>query len=597
MTFPLHFLICNLIISISFVVCLLINKFLKKHLTVNARYILWYAFAFFLILPFLPGSSSALISLPAQIAELLSQFSIPVPEASSAFSSLSQTLSGQNFNLADYPVDVASSSHISYFVLWGIWIVGILGTGVYFLYSAVQIFILRRNASPVTWQTEPALMEEYDLCLQKSEIYRRIPLYISCKICSPVCYGLFFPRIIIPEDLDLTLSREELHFIFLHELGHYKRRDSLLNTISCILQIIYWFNPIIWYSFHLMRNMREIACDHYVIKIIGKENRADYGKTLIRYAGRIQKRTFFSPLSGIHSSKHFLKARIADIAGYQTASIFQRVKSFCFVLFTFILICFFSPFLAVPVSSDTFNYTDKNMAPLEAETYFEGMDGAFVMYDMNTQRYQIYNEKLSSTRISPYSTYKIYSGLFALEEGIITPENSVLEWDGISREFAEWNKDQTLSSAMKNSVNWYFQNLDQELGFSRLYSFYSKISYGNCDLSDGLPYYWASSLKISPLEQTKLLSHLLKNSWGFQEKNINKIKDSMFISDTPFGKLYGKTGTGSAAQKDSHGWFIGFAEMKNNTYCFACVLNNRGALGSTAAQITWQILSDLFPSE
>ena len=266
MTYPLHFLICNFIISILFAVCLLINKFTKKHLTVNARYILWYAFAFFLVLPFLPESSSALIILPAQIKGLLSQFSISAGEASSAFSSLTRNLSGQLPDLADYPVDAASSSYASYFVLWGIWTAGILVTGGCFLCSAVRIFLLRRNASAVTWQTEPALRKEYDLCLQESEIHRRIPLYISCRICSPVCYGLFFPRIIIPEDLDLTLSREELHFIFLHELGHYKRHDSLLNTISCILQIIYWFNPIIWYGFHLMRNMREIACDHYVIK-------------------------------------------------------------------------------------------------------------------------------------------------------------------------------------------------------------------------------------------------------------------------------------------------------------------------------------------
>lgn len=591
MIFPLHFLICNLIISISFLVCLLISKFLKSHLTVNARYILWYVFAFFLILPFLPGDAFFPLSLSRQVTKLFSNISIP--SHNSGFSSVSQALSGPDFNLLDYPVNIVSSNHVLYMVLWAVWIAGICGTGIFFLCSAVRILILRRSATIVTRETEPELMNEYEFCLQKSGCSRKIPLYISCEITSPVCYGFFFPKIIIPQDLDIVMPKEELRFIFLHELGHYKRRDSLLNTISCILQIIYWFNPIIWYGFHLMRNMREIACDHYVIKIIGEENRIDYGKTLIRYAEKIQKGTFLSPLSGIRSSKRLLKNRITSIARYETYSYSLKVKSFCFILFTFILISLLSPFLTLPVSSDTFNYTQKNMSPLEAETYFDGTDGAFVLYNMNTQQYLIYNEKLSSTRISPYSTYKIYSGLFALEEGIITPENTAMEWDGISRDFTEWNKDQTLSSAMENSVNWYFQNLDQRLGLSCLYSYYSKISYGNCDLSDGLPYYWASSLKISPLEQAELLAGFLQNSWGFQEENINAIKNSMFISDTPFGKLYGKTGTGSSDQKDSHGWFIGFVENKNNTYCFACVLNNERALGSTAAQITQQILFDV----
>ena len=62
-------------------------------------------------------------------------------------------------------------------------------------------------------------------------------------------------------------------------------------------------------------------------------------------------------------------------------------------------------------------------------------------------------------RISPDSTYKIYDALFALEEGIITPDNSFVAWDGQENPFAAWNTDQTLSSAMASSVNWYFQTM------------------------------------------------------------------------------------------------------------------------------------------
>ena len=66
------------------------------------------------------------------------------------------------------------------------------------------------------------------------------------------------------------------------------------------------------------------------------------------------------------------------------------------------------------------------------------------------------------------------------------------------------------------------------------------------DLSAGIEDYWSeSSLKISPVEQVILLSELLENKWEFEEKNIQAIKDALFISDTSIGKLYGKTGTGS----------------------------------------------------
>ncbi|MFQ8690723.1 MAG: M56 family metallopeptidase, partial [Blautia sp.] len=46
----------------------------------------------------------------------------------------------------------------------------------------------------------------------------------SCQIQSPVSYGWIRPKIIIPQDLDISLSQEELRFIFLHELQHCRHR-------------------------------------------------------------------------------------------------------------------------------------------------------------------------------------------------------------------------------------------------------------------------------------------------------------------------------------------------------------------------------------
>src|SRR5699024_5347460 len=177
---------------------------------------------------------------------------------------------------------------------------------------------------------------------------------------------------------------------------------------------------------------------------------------------------------------------------------------------------------------------------------------------------------MSTKRVSPDSTFKIYSGLFGLEEGLISPDSSARSWDGTEYFFDSWNQDQTLATAMQNSVNWYFQELDAQMGYSTLSSYYSRISYGNCDLSGGIGSYWAeSSLKISPVEQTELLADLLQNRWGFRTENIQAVRDAMFIADTPAGKLYGKTGTGSDGNRNINGWFIGFLETETNVFCFA----------------------------
>ena len=79
-----------------------------------------------------------------------------------------------------------------------------------------------------------------------------------------------------------------------------------------------------------------------------------------------------------------------------------------------------------------------------------------------------------------------------------------MTWNGQEYPIAEWNANQNLTTAFQNSVNWYFQSLDQTAGLETLEDFYTYINYGNHDLSGGVSSFWAeSSLKISPIEQVE----------------------------------------------------------------------------------------------
>ena len=102
---------------------------------------------------------------------------------------------------------------------------------------------------------------------------------------------------------------------------------------------------------------------------------------------------------------------------------------------------------------------------------------------------------------------KIYDALFGLEEGIITPDDSLIAWSGETYPFEAWNANQTLQSAMNSSVNWYFQSVDEQLGASNIYSYIQEIGYGNENMSGDFSTYWMeSSLEISPVEQVELLT-------------------------------------------------------------------------------------------
>lgn len=246
------------------------------------------------------------------------------------------------------------------------------------------------------------------------------------------------------------------------------------------------------------------------------------------------------------------------------------------------------------------NYYQWNISPekvslVDLSAYFGEYQGSFVLYDSECDTWSIYDMDYATLRTSPDSTYKIYDALFGLEAGIITPEASLLTWDGTNYPFEAWNRDQNLYSAMESSVNWYFQKMDEQLGASNIQNYVEKIGYGNKSIHGNLSSFWMQSgLKISPVEQVELLTDLYNNSFGFHPENIDAVKDSicLFSDDISF---YGKTGTGRIDGEDVNGWFIGFVETDSNTYFFATnIQNNTNATGSNAAEITSSIFSSIF---
>lgn len=258
-----------------------------------------------------------------------------------------------------------------------------------------------------------------------------------------------------------------------------------------------------------------------------------------------------------------------------------------------------SPFVSTYAAEEThyhWNTASQNFSEINhLRDYFGKYEGSFVLYDLKGDIWKIYDMERATLQVAPNSTYKIYDALFGLENGIITPENSLIEWNGNSYPFEAWNRNQTLPSAMEASVNWYFQAIDEQLGASQVQKYLHEIGYGNEDLSGDFSSYWLeSSLKISPIEQVELLTKLQNNSLGFALKNVKAVKDAIHISSSDFGNLYGKTGTGRVNGKDINGWFIGFVEKTDNTYFFATNLHAANhADGNAASKITMSILSDM----
>ena len=267
-------------------------------------------------------------------------------------------------------------------------------------------------------------------------------------------------------------------------------------------------------------------------------------------------------------------------------------------MLTAVLLLGFAPFIST-YAADGSHYqwdsSSENISYIDLSAYFGEYEGSFVLYDLKNDVWSIHDIDHATLRVSPNSTYKIYDALFGLEEGIITPDDSFIAWNGENYPFEAWNADQTLQSAMNASVNWYFKSVDEQLGADSVYSYIQEIGYGNENMSGNFSTYWMeSSLEISPIEQIELLTKLYNNSFDFSSENINAVKDSIRLSSSDTGTLYGKTGTGRVNGQDVNGWFIGYIETADNTYFFATNISaDSDATGGNATEITMSILSDM----
>ncbi|RHO33059.1 BlaR1 family beta-lactam sensor/signal transducer [Roseburia sp. AM16-25] len=591
--FMIRFFICNVFISGIIGILLIAKRIFKNNLSSRMQYNLWFLLLGLLVVPFIPFR---LIGFPQIFSWLGNLRSSPASGTATAIGeAMGIHPTGNTDWMNDFALSVKSETpSIAGYILLGIWIVGILAMIILVIKSSLRLRNLEKSALPLQNKEVRIL---YHHCLEEMGIHRDIPVYSTAFLKSPIIVGLLKPRIYLPIHLISDYNESDMRYMLLHELQHYKHKDAIASYLMNLAGVVYWFNPLVWYALKEMRNDREVACDTSVLKMLEEDAYEEYGNTLINFAEKVSL-TPFPFAAGLGGNMKQMKRRIINIASYEKPTFTKRLKGMTAFVLTAVLLLGFAPFISTYAADENYYQWDsssENVSYVDRSTYFGEYEGSFVLYDLGNDAWSIYDKEHATLRVAPNSTYKIYDALFGLEEGVITPENSFIAWNGESYPFEAWNADQTLQSAMNSSVNWYFQTVDEQLGSSSVYNYIQEIGYGNENMNGDFSTYWMeSSLKISPIEQVELLTKLHNNSFEFSPENINAVKDAILLSSSDAGTLYGKTGTGRVDGQDVNGWFVGFVETADNTYFFATNIGaNSDATGGKATEITMSILSDM----
>ncbi len=134
---------------------------------------------------------------------------------------------------------------------------------------------------------------------------------------SPAVCGLFRPVILLPRTLVEKLSAGQLRTVLLHELFHLRRKDVWVNCAQALLQILYWWHPLLWLANARIRRVREEAVDDAVMLAL-RDEAEDYAPTLLEVARLAFRRPRLSlGLVGIMESRSALRQRIERLVNFR----------------------------------------------------------------------------------------------------------------------------------------------------------------------------------------------------------------------------------------------------------------------------------------
>ena len=125
------------------------------------------------------------------------------------------------------------------------------------------------------------LIAAYEKLIGRMALRNQPELLLVPGLGSPMVYGLFRPKILLPESLVESMPIEQLEPILAHELAHIRRLDPVSIWLQILSRLLFFWHPGVWLADIRLRRYREEACDDIAVQMADGKQRA-YADGLLR---------------------------------------------------------------------------------------------------------------------------------------------------------------------------------------------------------------------------------------------------------------------------------------------------------------------------
>lgn len=159
------------------------------------------------------------------------------------------------------------------------WLIGVGVLLVRFAGGWLYLERLRFTSRPVkdaVWHTR------FGILVAKMNLRRGVELRETARITTPMVVGVLRPLVLVPMGLMAGLSVKEVEAILAHELAHIRRHDYFVNLVQSLVEVVYFFHPVLWWLSNRIRTEREHCCDDLAMAVC--DDRLSLAHALVRVA-------------------------------------------------------------------------------------------------------------------------------------------------------------------------------------------------------------------------------------------------------------------------------------------------------------------------
>lgn len=155
----------------------------------------------------------------------------------------------------------------SFPILVNIWMIGMVLLSLKMFINYLKTIRLKKHlVFPLSDNTKRIV----DRMVMRFQLKQKVLFKESGLIEIPSVIGYFKPIVLLPVSMLSGIPENQLEIIIAHELAHIRRHDYLFQFIQEIIELLFFYHPVVWWLSSVINAEREHICDDLAVKVCGE---------------------------------------------------------------------------------------------------------------------------------------------------------------------------------------------------------------------------------------------------------------------------------------------------------------------------------------